>query len=224
VTGYLGGEVNPIGDYLMVRQADAHAWNEVWLRDQGWVRVDPTAAVAPARVERGITAAVADAGVLHLLIRDDYLLVRGLRLTWDSLANTWNQRVLGYTPERQRALLTRVGLDDATWRTLALLLLAITSAVTLLLAGFMLHRLRVRVHDPVKLAYVTFCNKLRARGMGRAPDEGPTSYAERVSRARPDLQGLVTRFTSLYVALRYAGGSTPQRVEELRELARRFKP
>lgn len=222
VTGYLGGEVNPIGNYLIVRQADAHAWNEVWLRGEGWIRVDPTAAVSPARIERGIAAALPDAAVLPLLIRDDYAFVRGLRFTWDSLANTWNQRVLGYTPERQRALLTHVGLDDTTWRTLALLLLGITGVVILVLAAFTLHNIRVR--DPVKAAYSAFCNKLRDRGMARAPHEGPVSYGERVSRLRPDLQPVVIRFTALYVALRYAGAANPERVAELRQLARDFRP
>jgi transglutaminase-like putative cysteine protease len=225
VTGYLGGEVNPIGDYLIVRQADAHAWNEIWLRGEGWVRVDPTAAVAPARIERGLTAAVADTRALPLFIRANYPLLRELRLTWDSLANTWNQRVLGYTPERQRALLTRVGLDDATWRTLAALLLAIASAVTMVLGFLTLRRLRVRIQDPVKLAYTAFCNKLHDIGIGRAPAEGPLSYADRVSSTRPDLEAPVRHFTALYVGLRYAGAMSDARsVEELQALARQFKP
>ena len=108
VTGYLGGELNPIGDYMIVRQADAHAWTEVWLKDAGWVRVDPTAAVSPARIEQGISAAVGAAGALPLFIRGDLPLLREMRLTWDSLANSWNQWVLGYTPgAAARAALAR---------------------------------------------------------------------------------------------------------------------
>ncbi len=224
VTGYLGGELNPIGDYLIVRQADAHAWSEVWLQDEGWVRVDPTAAVSPARVERGITAAVSAAGTLPLFMRGDFPVLRELRLTWDSMANTWNQWVLGYTPERQRALLTRVGLDDATWRTLAALLLMIAGAFTLVLALLTVRRLRVRVRDPVKLAYLAFCRKLSDRGIARESGEGPLAYAERVSCARPDLKLYVSVFTSLYVALRYAGSSGVESVVKLRQLAKEFRP
>ena len=224
VTGYLGGEVNPIGGYLVVRQSDAHAWTEVWLRGRGWVRVDPTAAVSPARIERGIAAAVADASALPLLIRDDYPLVRGVRLAWDSLANTWNQRVLGYTPERQRALLTRVGLDDATWRSLTVLMLAIGGVVTAILGALTLKRLRVRASDPVKLAYLAFCRKLAEAGIARAPSEGPQSYAERVIRMRPDLDALVGRFVALYVNVRYGTAADAQSIAELRALARDFKP
>jgi len=224
VTGYLGGEINPIGDYLIVHQADAHAWTEVWMKDAGWVRVDPTAAVSPARVEQGISAAVGSGSTLPLFMRGDYPLLREMRLTWDSLANTWNQWVLGYTPERQRALLTRVGLDDATWRTLAALLLTLTGVFTLVLAIFTLRRLRVRVRDPVMLAYLAFCTKLRERGIVREPDEGPLSFAERVGRLRPDLENVVRPFTVLYVRLRYAGESGAQHVARLQQLAREFKP
>lgn len=224
VTGYLGGELNPIGDYLIVHQADAHAWTEVWMKGAGWVRVDPTAAVSPARVEQGINAAVGSGSTLPLFMRGDYPLLREMRLTWDSLANTWNQWVLGYTPERQRALLTRVGLDDATWRTLAALLLTLTGVFTLVLAIFTLRRLRVRVRDPVMLAYLAFCTKLRERGIERQPDEGPLTFAERVSRLRPDLENLVRGFTVLYVSLRYAGDSGAQNVTRLQQLARDFRP
>jgi transglutaminase-like putative cysteine protease len=224
VTGYLGGEINPIGEYLIVRQADAHAWTEIWLDGEGWVRVDPTAAVSPARIEQGINAAVLAPGALPLFMRGDFPILRELRLTWDSLANSWNQWVLGYTPETQRALLTRIGLDDATWRTLAALLLTITGVFTLVLAVFTLRRLRVRVRDPVTLAYNAFCAKLRDRGIARQPNEGPLAFAERVIGARPDLEEIVRGVTGLYVALRYAGESGPHGVARLRDLARAFTP
>lgn len=222
VTGYLGGEVNPIGDYLIVRQADAHAWTEIWLKKEGWVRVDPTAAVAPARIEQGISAAVGDPSQLPFL-RADHPVLRELRLTWDSVANTWNQWVLGYTPERQRALLSRVGFDDATWRTLAVLLLFCTAAVTLVLALIMLRKLRVRVRDPVKLAYAAFCEKLRARGLDRAASEGPSTYADRVVSARPDLETPVRQISRLYARLRYGRDANVREVGELQQLTREFK-
>jgi transglutaminase-like putative cysteine protease len=222
VTGYLGGEANPIGDYLIVRQADAHAWTEVWLRGSGWVRVDPTAAVSPARIERGISAADAT-GDLPLFIRSDNAVMRQLRLTWDSLANSWNQWVLGYTPERQRALLTRVGLDDATWRTLAALLLAGTGAVILAVAFFTLRRLRVSVDDPVLRTWIAFCRKLASKGLARDPAEGPLAYAARIARSRPELASAVHEFVALYVRLRYAGEARTENVAKLKKLAHDFR-
>ena len=224
VTGYMGGEMNPIGNYLIVRQADAHAWAEVWLRDEGWVRIDPTAAVSPARIERGISAAVGSSSALPLLMGRELPMLRNVKLAWDSLANTWNQWVLGYTPERQRALMTRAGLEDANWRTLAVLLLGATAAITLALSLVTLRRLRVRVRDPVRLAYNAFCRKLHSRGLTRLEAEGPLNYADRVSRARPDLETVVRRVIKLYVELRYGRASGSEHVNRLQRLVREFKP
>ena len=222
VTGYLGGDANPSGDYLIVRQADAHAWTEVWLRGTGWVRVDPTAAVSPARIERGIGAA--DVAGVPLFMRGDNAIMRQLRLSWDSLANSWNQWVLGYTPERQRSLLTRVGLDDATWRTLAGLLLAATGAVILVVAFFTLRRLKVRIDDPVVRVYLAFCRKLAAKGLARDAAEGPIAYGERVSASRPELASRVRDFVGLYVKLRYGEGARGANVARLKKLAQAFRP
>ncbi|MGZ8211658.1 MAG: transglutaminase TgpA family protein [Burkholderiales bacterium] len=224
VTGYLGGEVNPFGDYLIVRQADAHAWTEVWLKGEGWIRVDPTAAVSPARVEQGLSAAVESSHTLPLFMRSDSPLLRKLRLTWDSAANGWNQWVLGYSAERQRALLTRFGLDDTTWRTLAALLLVATAAVTLALGLFTLQRVRVRVRDPITRAYMVFCRKLHSAGLPRYASEGPLMYAERMARARPDLEPFVRRFLALYTRLRYGAEAPAAELQELQALARDFNP
>jgi protein-glutamine gamma-glutamyltransferase len=224
VTGYHGGELNPLGNYVIVRQADAHAWSEVWLEGEGWVRVDPTAAVSPERIERGITAAPEAARVLPLLLRTDSALLRNVRLTWDSVANTWNQWVLGYTPERQRALLARAGFDDATWHALAGIVLAAMSIIVLLLAMLALQQLRSRVYDPVSRAYAVFCRKLARRGLAREPAEGPLAYAGRVSAARPDLEVPVKRFTKLYVEVRYGTARDVRAILRLQELARAFSP
>jgi protein-glutamine gamma-glutamyltransferase len=211
VTGYLGGEVNQFGNYLIVRQADAHAWAEVWIRGEGWVRIDPTAAVSPMRVESGISAALPDRELLPLLVRGDFESLRRLRLTWDLMANTWNQWVLGYTPERQRLLLSRVGIDDAAWHTLAMAMVVASFFVVLVLVAFLLRSIRARVRDPVKIAYIRFCEKLNHKGLPRHPSEGPVDYARRLAGTRPDLGPAVTAITQLYVALRYgteAGGAS----------------
>jgi transglutaminase-like putative cysteine protease len=222
VTGYQGGEVNPFGKYLIVRQADAHAWTEVWLPEEGWVRVDPTAAVSPLRIQSGIAAAVPRNEGLPLLVRGDYPWLRQLQFSWDSLANYWNQWVLGYNPERQRWVLSRVGIDDATWRTLGLALVAATILITLLLAPLMLRTLRTRVGDPVKLAYQRFCTKLGRKGLPRGPAEGPLQYAARLARARPDLAPHVDPITRLYVTLRYGRRTDTSTVKELEQRVRQF--
>jgi protein-glutamine gamma-glutamyltransferase len=222
VTGYQGGEINPLGDYMIVRQADAHAWTEVWFRDEGWVRVDPTAAVSPQRVESGIAAAVPATDLLPLMVRGDLVWLRQLRLTWDSLANTWNQWVLGYNPERQRRLLSHAGVDDATWRTLAVILIAATGIVVLALSLLMLRKLRVTVRDPVKRAYLRFCDKLGRKGLARKPAEGPVDYAVRLSVLRPDLAAAADAITRLYVALHYGSAGDDRVVDELQRRVRAF--
>ncbi|MBI4193827.1 MAG: DUF3488 domain-containing transglutaminase family protein [Betaproteobacteria bacterium] len=222
VTGYLGGEVNPVGNYMIVRQADAHAWTEVWIRGEGWVRVDPTAAVSPQRVQTGIAAAVPRTDPLPFMVRGDYALLRQLRLAWDSVANGWNQRVLGYNQDRQRRLLAQVGIDDATWRTLAIVLAGASGLIVLSLAPFMLRRLRTRIDDPVKRAYLAFCAKLRRKGLPRDPAEGPSDYAMRLARGRPDLVPAVTAITRLYVALRYGAETNPALVRDLQRRVREF--
>lgn len=222
VTGYLGGEVNDLGDYLIVRQADAHAWTEVWFADEGWVRVDPTAAVSPLRVEAGISAAVPRSDPLPMLVRGDFEVLRKLRFTWDLMANTWNQWVLGYTPERQRRLLTGMGIDDTTWYSLTITMLALAGVIVVILAAFMLRRLKTRVHDPARAAYLRFCEKLRRKGLPRAADEGPVDYAYRLERARPDLALPVAAITRLYVKLRYEAEASASVLQELRQRVRHF--
>ncbi|OGA41217.1 MAG: hypothetical protein A3G24_02035 [Betaproteobacteria bacterium RIFCSPLOWO2_12_FULL_62_13] len=222
VTGYLGGELNPLGNYMIVRQSDAHAWTEVWVRDQGWVRVDPTAAVSPERVQSGIAAAVPRTDPLPLFVRGDYAWLRQVRLTWDSLANTWNQWVLGYNQERQHRLLSNVGIDDATWRSLAIILVGATCLILIVLSPLMLRKLRTTVSDPVKLAYLRFCGKLKRKGVPRDPAEGPTDYAARLSRIRPDLAPAVAAITRLYVTLRYGADPDPAGIRELQQQVRQF--
>ncbi|HTP95705.1 MAG TPA: DUF3488 and transglutaminase-like domain-containing protein [Burkholderiales bacterium] len=223
VTGYQGGELNPVGNYVVVRQADAHAWAEVWIEGEGWIRVDPTAAVSPLRVEAGIAAAVAANEPLPLLVRADYQWLRELQFTWDSMSNSWNQWVLGYTPERQVELLAKIGFDLATPQNLVATLFVATGAILLGFGLVMLRRLGVRPNDPVMLAYRRFCRKLERTGAPRRPSEGPVDYAARLERLRPELATPVRAITELYVGLRYGDVSDRDRVRELQRRVAEFR-
>jgi len=222
VTGYQGGEINALGNYLIVRQADAHAWTEVWLRNRGWVRVDPTFAVAPVRVDTGISAAVSRTDPLPLMVRTPYEFLRQARLAWDTMANAWNQWVLGYTPERQRSLLAQAGLDDATWAKLTAILIAVAGVIVAMFTALALRQLKSRARDPVTIAYRRFCDKLRRRGLTREAAEGPVDYARRVERLRPELTPAVEAITRLYVALRYGAESSAAALIELQRRVRQF--
>ena len=121
------------------------------------MRVDPTAAVSPARVERGIASALPSSDTLPLFVRGDFEMLQRMRLTWDSVTYTWNQWVLGYTPERQRLFLTRLGFSNATWQTLAVILMICAGIAVLIGAVLTLRELRSARSDAVKAAYEGFC-------------------------------------------------------------------
>jgi hypothetical protein len=221
VTGYQGGELNPVDRIVTVRQSEAHAWAEVFLGGRGWVRVDPTAAAMPRRVEGGLARAVPESSALPLLMRERFDWLRGVRYQWEALAHKWNVWVLGYNPERQRDLMLFVGMRDADWRTLTAALFTILGALTLLLLAWSLKRF-VRP-DPVQRAWRAFCGKLAARGVERAPHEGPRDYATRAARALPGARRPILRIGALYVGLRYGARPSAQGVARLRRLVRELR-
>lgn len=223
VTGYQGGELNPVGNYLVVRQSEAHAWAEVWFPEKGWERVDPTAAVSPARVESGIAAAMPATDALPLLVRSDMAWLRQLRFTWDSIANTWNQWVLGYNPERQYFLLSRMGLDRATWQSLAAILAGTTGLITLAFAYTLLRHLRDHAPDPVAGIYARFCRKLARKGARRGPSEGPSTFAARAAGQFPEQARAITDITALYIGLRYGRLNSVDAVKDLRRRVRALR-
>ncbi len=222
VTGYQGGQINPVGEYILVRQADAHAWTEIWLADAGWVRVDPTAAVSPARVERGIASALPRSDPLPMFVRGDFAMLQQMRLAWDSVTYTWNQWVLGYSPERQRMFLSRLGFSEATWQTLAVILVICAGIAVMIGAAFALRDLRRTRDDEIRAAYDRFCRKLARRGLRRGEAEGPRRFAERACRMRPELAPHVRDITDLYIGLRYGRMATADGLHELKQRIRRF--
>jgi transglutaminase-like putative cysteine protease len=223
VTGYLGGEINPVDGYLIVRQSEAHAWTEIWLPGEGWVRVDPTAAVSPLRVEGGLAAAVPDSERNPLLGGNRLDWLKQARFAWDAVANSWNQWVLGYNPERQTQFLSRIGLEQATWQNMVIVLVASSGVVLLLLASTLLLRLVRKRREPVQRFYQAFCNAMARRGAPRRASEGPRDYAARISLQFPELRDAVQRVSALYMALRYGRKSGDTRLlRELRDAVRSF--
>jgi hypothetical protein len=216
--------VNPLNTELLVRQADAHAWVEVWLEERGWMRIDPTSAVAPDRIDGGINAALGPIGVIPSLIAADRLRVlANLRYAWDALNSEWNQWVLGYNVERQRQFLGRLGLDIVDWKSLALWLTVATFFVGGLVAlGLVLRDLPLR-REATVVAWERFCAKLARVGLLRAPNEGPVDFLERVARARPELAGEAGDIVSRYVEARYGQGLSRQAQRELARSIARFR-
>ncbi|MFM2447088.1 MAG: hypothetical protein RI936_1535 [Pseudomonadota bacterium] len=226
VTGYQGGELNPADGQFTVRQSDAHAWVEAWLQGRGWVRLDPTAAVAPSRVERGATRAAREAGLLPgagLVVGADW--VRQLRFGAEALQNTWNQWVLSYSPERQRNLVRRLGLDP-DWHGLAIAFAVAIAALSLGAAGLALWRTR-RARDPLALAWDGLRERLAAAGVDAPPWIGPRELARRARRGLVEADARAAQALSTELeALRYAPSppDAAARVRALRRAVHRFRP
>jgi transglutaminase-like putative cysteine protease len=206
VTGYQGGEINPITRQLIVRQSDAHAWAEVWFEGLGWLRTDPTFAVSPLRINRGFTAAVGPQGAFNIILAADTLgVLIQMRFTWDAINNQWNQWVVGFSADRQRAFMEDFfGLSDVDWRTLAVWLIGgvlITGGIAGLFLMLRAYQMR---KEPVVAAYDRLCAKLAKAGFTRAPNEGPMDFLGRIESERPALAKEARPLMEAYVGLRYA--------------------
>src|SRR5688572_28983921 len=217
VTGYQGGELNPVDQIITVRQSDAHAWAEVFLPKRGWVRVDPTATAVPHRLDAGLARSIAEAEQ-PLIMRPQLEWLRSLRHRWEATAHKWNVWVLGYNPERQRQLMSYIGMRDADWRALTAALLTVLGAITIFLLAWSLRR--VARPDQVQGAWRAFCAKLARAGVERAPSEGPRDFAERAARSVPAARRPILRISALYIALRYGREANPRRAKELRRMVR----
>lgn len=221
VTGYHGGEVNAVDGVFTVRQADAHAWAEVWLAGRGWVRVDPTAAVDPSRVDRTARAArsvTQPAGEpLIQLAPPNWL--RQLRWNWEALENAWNQWVLSYSAERQLELMKRLGLTPST-QTVAITF-AVGLALALAVVGALTLRHRVR-RDPLAEALALLRRRLRAAGVPAADHEGPRALRERAGVVlAADSAAATTAWLTEVERWRYAHDRVPP--DRLRTLRRALR-
>ncbi|MES1926742.1 DUF3488 and DUF4129 domain-containing transglutaminase family protein [Salinisphaera sp. T31B1] len=225
VTGYLGGEASTMGDYWIVRQADAHAWAEVWFADRGWVRVDPTAAVAPDRIESGLSGSVIDNSRLPYMARGNDGVWYQARMMWDAVDAGWNRWFLAYGPQLQQQLLNALGLKG--WTRALLALTAGTLGLLALVSAWLAWRMRRRAHpDPTVRAWHRIGARLARIGYPRRPSEGPSAYAQRVGAARPDLAAQLGELADTYIRLRYQSlaGTSDAACRAFVKAARRFRP
>ena len=224
VAGYQGGEINPIDGYFTVRQSDAHAWAEIWISGKGWLRVDPTGAVAPSRIERGIVAALPERDPLPGLMRINSDWLRDLRFRWEAFNNAWNQWVLGYNQERQREVLSQLGFGNPDWRRMTAALAALCAAALLAVSVWTLRR-KGR-ESPAQRLWRRYCERLRRHGIERAPWEGPLALAERVGREYPGLGPLTRQAADDYALLHYGAGGDEEleRLKTSVQQLERWKP
>jgi transglutaminase-like putative cysteine protease len=222
VAGYQGAERNPLGDYWIVRQANAHAWVEVWL-DGAWRRVDPTAAVAPERIEQGIDEALGVAARGTGRLWRDSVFASRVVLSWDAVNAAWDRWVLGFGPDTQDSLLRSLGF--AVPRAIQLAALAAVASIACLvaMAWALRHRDR-RGADPIAVLYTKLCRRLAAVVRPRGRTETAEHYAATVAAARPDLGAEVRQLTAMYLELRYGARPDPALRRQLAARIRRFRP
>ncbi len=201
VTGYQGGEVNPNGGYLIVRQSDAHAWAEALIGGQ-WRRVDPTGAVSPSRINTGLGAALPSSELVPLFARLDEGWLKSVQLAWDGLNHNWHRHVVGFNYLRQQALLHSSRLDRIAPVGITVVVAALVALWGALLLAFLAWRRR-RTTDRARLLWDGLCRRLAHAGMPRQPFEGPLAYTTRAAARWPELAVAFGVIGESYATLRY---------------------
>lgn len=214
VGGYLGGQPNPEGNYLIVRQLDAHVWNEVWLAGRGWVRVDPTSVVAPARLSAGTRTALQNPQAQNAAPPNA---LERLRLRWDAAQTGWNNWVSGYDGTQQTAALTSLGIGKVGSGSYVLF-----GLLMLPLALFPIWRAgRSRQQWPDEASQLLH-QATRRLGVPRLAGETPTAYVQRLSAQDPALAAPLAQVLADYQQLRY-GQADAAALERLRRNVRQLK-
>ncbi|MCM2281456.1 MAG: DUF3488 and DUF4129 domain-containing transglutaminase family protein [Bdellovibrionaceae bacterium] len=239
VVGFQGGIYNGFGRYVLVRSLDAHAWAEVWDESQSrWLRVDPTATIAPLRLRVGGDYNLVDsrdlaAGVSEEMIRNGF--GRGwatrfswrARLAWDAAAMRWNNFLLKYDFQFQQELFAKLGLGEANrwifflWLAAGLLLFAILLQTAL--------RLKAKKEDPLLDGYHRFCSRCAQAGLPRLSQEGPLAYSRRLIARYPDAAIEIEQLMREFITLRYGRTTqadptttTTRRARAFQQKSRRF--
>ena len=200
VLGYHGGEINSMAGHLIVRQSDAHAWNEVWLEGRGWYRIDPTAAVAPDRIEMGASdAAMEGAGAAWGLSAPSEFLHK-LTMTLDALDAKWNDWVLGYGAEKQNDLMQRLGMRDPDWQKMMLTMIGLVLGLIALLSLLLALRYRPPAKDAAAVLFQRFIKKT---GLDSGIGETAECFAQRAMQAGTVPADAVESVTAAYHDARY---------------------
>lgn len=221
VTGFVGGKHNKFGDYWMLYGTDAHAWNEIWVEGRGWVRIDPTAAVAPENILDTADDLTGTENFAENMLSTTFE-------TSDWLRRSWNELVLGYNASRQKNLLRPLGLDteDAKQLTIVFMIAAgIALAFTLML---LLRQRSENLHE-IEKAWRVFTRTMRRHKLAKFSHEPATGYAERLAKIyqskTPELADRFGQLCSRYTQWRYENREfNPVEIKQLAKDLRQFKP
>ncbi len=208
ILGYQGGEINTAGNFVQVRQFDAHAWVEYWEQGKGWVTIDPTFQVAPSRIERGLNEALSEdeqtqTGNNALIGYGTDSIFTKLRMNWENFNNEWDIFISSYNSDQQRGILQKIfGKTNLTY--LGILLVIGIIFITILWMLLLLKPWK-REKDPVLRHYQQFERLLAVQGIRRELGEGPNDFALRAMQALPNYQKQIKEFNEAFIAQQYAG-------------------
>ena len=221
VTGYQGGDLNPLGDYFIVRQRDAHAWTEVWMDSKGWVRIDPTSVVAPDRITDGSDEIFEQSETRQPLFSYSNPLFNSIRYSLDWANNRWTQWVINYDHKRQNNFFSNLGLHN--WTNAILVMVFLVTSIASLIALYVVYQNRYRLPPQLSLWY-KFCHKLEQIDLPRYPHEGPKDYYHRIIIKRPELDDVIKPIIDGFIQLNYANSNDKTIENQLRQAVNQFKP
>jgi hypothetical protein len=224
VMGYQGGELNKLGNFLEIRQSDAHAWSEVWLANKGWVRFDPTAAIAQERIEEGnAESMISSEGLITFNATSSELSnwLKTMQQAWRSVDYRWQSWVINYNSANQAKFLANFFGIHNIESMLRVLLIGV--AIIGGLAGLFLLRGQRKTTDKVLRLYHRYNKKLERLGMIRASHEGAIDFARRAQAQLPQHAQQIAQISDLFVALRYGKQPQMQDMKKLKQLIAGFK-
>lgn len=226
VTGYQGGELNKIGGFLEVRQANAHAWAEVWINNKGWLRVDPTAAIAPERVQQNvdIDRQIASGSISYVPINitesAGLQWLKQARQLWRNVDYNWQRWVVNYNQQNQSNFLASLGINSI--KTMVYWLVGCIALITCVMAGFILYKKPRQKNKAIRI-YLRFCRKLEKQGLTRKRTEGAQDFARRIIRNYPECEAKVMRITRLFIRINYRQQASEADLKQFNRLVNEFK-
>ncbi len=208
VAGYQGGEVNPLadyaGDYMVVRQSQAHIWVEVWLEDQGWLRVDPTGWAAPGRLTDGLADTLPGETSVPTLFSLQGSMFGRLRLNYDLLNYRWQRMVLSYDGERQLKFLSGIHPWLGNIGNLIALCGVLLAVLAIGYSSWLLRKDGRVSYSEVEKHWQKLLRKIAKQGLHQRPQETATAFMQRASERWPSQRLTLTALAREYSALRYS--------------------
>ncbi len=219
VTGYQGGELNEEGNFLEIRQYNAHAWAEAWLAGNGWERFDPTAAVAPDRVERDINIERQQAtGEVSFTVFEQQKQIDWLqkaRAVWGNIDYSWQRWIINYHGSKQTEFLSFFGIDNM--KSWIIWLSALLGGIIAILSLLLLRKPQKPLDKALRI-YNQFCRKLSKNGLDKKPAEGAKDFALRAKTRFPEQAEKIDRITTVYIRIRYGRHADHQDLLLLKKL------